>query len=376
MFIQFNEEQTMLLDSAGKYLHDNYSFDRRQAILREPQSFCDKHWQAFADLGWLAMTLSEDAGGLGGGALETMILCEQFGKYLVLEPYLESVLLVGGLLELGAGPLQKAHFVEGLITGKLQGAVAYLEANHVADPLSVATTVVKEGDRFVLRGQKVAVSNGPAADVFIVSARENGNSIHSKDGISLFLVDKNAPGLRCRHYQTHDGRGASELHLDGTTVGQDALIGGRGAAYDIGKQVYHRAIIAVAAEAVGAMDALLTATVTYTKQRQQFGQPIAGFQVLRHRMVDMYMEIELSRSLLMATAWKLDNLCEDAAPCVTALKAKVGKASRFVSHNAIQLHGAIATTNELNVGHYFKRLAAISVMFGLRDTHLSRYIPG
>ena len=374
MFIEFSEEQTMLRDSAEKYLRDNYTFDRRQAIVKQPRGFCAEHWQMFADLGWLAMTFSEDAGGFGGGALETMILCEQFGKHLVLEPYLESVVLVGGLIERGASAAIQEQVLSGIVSGELQGAFAYLEEGRVADPWSVETHAKKDGDDFVIEGNKTVVLNGPEADFFVVSARTGTSDTASLDNISLFLVAKETAGLSLRNYKTYDGRAACELRLDQVKVPAGNLLGALDGAYELAQPVFARGIVAVCAEAIGAMDALLEATVNYTKQRKQFGQPISSFQVLRHRMVDMYMEIELSRSLLMATAWKLDNAAPDAEQCVAALKAKVGKAGRYVSHNAIQLHGGIGTTDELSVGHYFKRLAAIGVMFGSRDYHLSRAV--
>jgi len=374
MFIEYSEEQTMLHDSADKYLRENYSFENRQVTVKQSRGFNAEQWQMFADLGWLAMTFDEDAGGFGGGALETMILCEQFGKYLVLEPYLESVVLVGGLIQAGGQSAIKEHYLAGLMAGELQGALAYLEEGNVANPHYVTTKAESTGEDYVLNGSKTVVLNGPEANLFLVSARVGDNSAQSKEGISLFAVDKNTPGLSCNNYKTYDGRSACELQLDNVALGADALVGELGNAAEIAAPIFSRAIVAVCAEAVGAMDALLAATVEYTKQRKQFGQSISSFQVLRHRMVDMYMEIELARSLLMATAWKLDNGSEDAPQCVAALKAKVGKAGRYVSHNAIQLHGGIGTTDEFSVGHYFKRLAAIGVMFGSRDSHLSRYV--
>lgn len=373
MFIEYSEEQTMLHDSAEKYLRDNYSFENRQVTVKQERGFSAEQWKMFADLGWLAMTFEEEDGGLGGGALETMILCEQFGKYLVLEPYLESVVLVGGLIATGGQPAIKEHYLSGLIAGELQGALAYLEEGNVANPYHVETTADHSGDGFVLNGHKTVVLNGPEADLFLVTARAGGNASQSSEGISLFAVQKNAPGLSCKKYKTYDGRSACELQLENVTLGADALVGSLGNASELAAPIFSRAIVAVCSEAVGAMDALLGATTDYTKQRKQFGQSISSFQVLRHRMVDMYMEIELTRSLLMATAWKLDNGAADTQQCVAALKAKVGKAGRYVSHNAIQLHGGIGTTDEFNVGHYFKRLAAIGVMFGSRDSHLSRY---
>ena len=373
MFIEYSEEQNMLRDSAERYLRDNYSFDSRQAAVKQARGYDADQWQAFAELGWLAMTFKEESDGFGGGALETMILCEQFGKYLVLEPYLESVVLVGGLIEAGAQPAIKQQYLSGLIAGELQGAFAYLEEGSVADPTSVQTTAEPSADGFVINGKKTVVLNGPEADFFIVSARTGAAEKDSKQGISLFFVSKDAPGLSCKNYKTYDGRCASELQLENVAVTGQALVGELDNGFAIAAPIFSRAMIAVCAEAVGAMDALLAATIDYTKQRKQFGQSISGFQVLRHRMVDMFMEIELTRSLLMATAWKLDNNAPDAEQCVAALKAKVGKAGRYVSHNALQLHGGIGTTDEFSVGHYFKRLAVIGAMFGSRDSHLSRY---
>ena len=373
MFIEYSEEQNMLRDSAERYLRDNYSFDSRQAAVKQASGFDAVQWQAFADLGWLAMTFDEDSGGFGGGALETMILCEQFGKFLVLEPYLESVVMVGGLIEAGAQPAIKEQYLTGLIAGELQGAFAYLEEGSVADPTHVKTIAEPSADGFILNGSKTVVLNGPEADFFIVSVSTGANHKDSSQGISLFVVAKDNPGLSLKNYKTYDGRSASELHMADVAVSNLALVGELDNGFAIAAPIFSRAIVAVCAEAVGAMDALLAATVDYTKQRKQFGQSISGFQVLRHRMVDMFMEIELTRSLLMATAWKLDNNAPDAEQCVAALKAKVGKAGRYVSHNAVQLHGGIGTTDEFSVGHYFKRLATIGVMFGSRDSHLSRY---
>ena len=374
MFIEYSEEQTMLHDSAEKYLRDNYSFENRQMTVKQSRGFNPEQWQMFADLGWLAMTFEEDAGGFGGGALETMILCEQFGKYLVLEPYLESVVLVGGLLEAGGQSAIKKHYLAGLMAGELQGALAYLEEGNVANPHYVTTKAESTDEGYLLNGRKTVVLNGPEANLFLVSARVGDNPAQTKEGISIFVVDKNTPGLSYKNYKTYDGRSACELQLENIALDADALVGEVGNAAELAAPIFSRAIVAVCAEAVGAMDALLEATVDYTKQRKQFGQSISSFQVLRHRMVDMYMEIELTRSLLMATAWKLDNGSDDAEQCVAALKAKVGKAGRYVSHNAIQLHGGIGTTDEFSVGHYFKRLAAIGVMFGSRDSHLTRYM--
>jgi alkylation response protein AidB-like acyl-CoA dehydrogenase len=372
MYIQYSEEQNMLRDSAEKYLRDNYSFDQRQAVVSSDDSFSRDRWQAFADLGWLAMTFQEEHDGFGGGALETMLLCEQFGRHLVLEPYLETVVLAGSLLEDGASEAVKAQYLAGLINGEVQGALAYLEAANLSCMQHVATTAQPKDGGYVLNGNKAMVINGAAADVILVTARTKGQCNDSA-GISLFAVAANAEGLTRRGYKTYDGRGACELSLQDVYLSSDNLLGTVDEGLVLVEKAVQRGVLASSAEALGAMDALLTATVDYTKQRKQFGKSISRFQVLQHRMADMFIELELCRSLLLATAWKLDSNADDALKCLLALKAKIAKSSRFISHNAMQLHGGIGTTDELNIGHYFKRLAVIQVLFGTRDEYLSRF---
>jgi alkylation response protein AidB-like acyl-CoA dehydrogenase len=373
MYIQYSEEQQMLRDSAEKYLRDNYSFDDRAAVVKSDQPFSAERWQTFADMGWLAMTFSEEQGGFDGAALETMLLCEQFGKYLVLEPYLETVVLAGGMIEASATDALKARYLPGLIAGNIQGAVAFQEAAAMNCHHHLATTASPSGNGYRLDGSKAVVLNGPAADVLLVTARTSGG-VDDKDGISVFAVASDSAGISKQSYKTYDGRSACELTLSGVSVHAECLLGQPGEGLALLDQFIQRGILAVCAEAVGAMDSLLDATVNYTRQRKQFGKPIADFQVLRHRMVDMLIELELCRSLLMATAWKLDNGATDAGQCLSALKAKVGKSARFVAHNAIQLHGGIGTTNELSVGHYFKRLTTLGVLFGSSDQHLVAYL--
>lgn len=373
MFIEFTEEQNMLRDSVEKYLRDNYSFDDRQAVVKGENGFSHEKWQTFAELGWLAMTFKEESGGFGGGALETMLVCEQFGRHLVVEPYLETIVLTGGLLEMGAHESIREDYLTRILSGEMQGALAWLEEDSMGDTLHIETRAEPIGTGYVLNGKKSVVFNGPEADIFLVAARTGGTTANSRQGITLFVVDKDAKGVSCRNYKTYDGRSACELTLEKVNLSAESVIGREGDAYKMGMPAFFNGVLAVCAEAVGAMDSLLNATVEYTKQRKQFGRPISAFQVLRHRMAEMYMEIELTRSLLLATAWKMDHGSPDALQCLIALKAKVGKAGRFVSHNAIQLHGGIGTTDELSVGHYFKRIAAINVLFGSRDNYLSRY---
>jgi alkylation response protein AidB-like acyl-CoA dehydrogenase len=377
MHIEFSEEQRMLKDSAEKYLRDSYSFDQRQETIRSAEPFSHSQWQTFAELGWLAMTLGEDAGGFGGGALETQLLCEQLGRNLVIEPYLETVVLGAGLIERGGSDSLRAQYLEALASGELQVALATAEAGHSTFYNDSNLDAHREGADYCLNGSKTVVYNGAAADVIIVLARtgpEAGN-------LSLLAVPAASAGLTRHSYKTYDGRNACDCTFNAVRVAADALLGEAGQAAALLAPVLNRAVVAVAAEAVGAMGALVDATVEYTRQRKQFGRSISQFQVLRHRMADMFMELELTRSLLLATAWKLDNTDDNSTPaqiadterCVAALKAKVTKAGRYVSYNAIQLHGGIGTTDELSVGHYFKRIAAINSQFGARDFHLARF---
>jgi len=372
MYVELTEEQNMLRDSIERYLRDNYSFDHRQAVVKSSDSFSAEMWSTFAELGWLAMCFSEEAGGFGGGAIETALMCEEFGKYLVLEPYIENVVFAGDLLARSDNE-QGLSMLEGIMAGETQLATAFLEDGHVADFKHVATTATLNADRYCLNGAKTMVMNAPAADYLIVSARTSGD-INSASGISLFLIDKQTAGVSLAGFKTYDGRGAATLTLDQVELPVSALLGELDKGAELLQQAQDKAAFAVSAEAVGAMTTLLNATVEYTKQRTQFGQPIANFQALRHRMADMYIQMELCRSLMWACAWKMDNQSHDVEHVLAALKAKVDSTARFVAQSAIQLHGGIGVTDELSIGHYFKRVAAISSQFGGRNAHLNKFL--
>ncbi|GAB3114222.1 pimeloyl-CoA dehydrogenase small subunit [Aestuariicella hydrocarbonica] len=376
MYIEFSDEQRMLKDSAEKYLQDNYDFDGRQVVVNSEAPFSMQHWSMFANLGWLAMTFEEEVGGFGGGALETMLLSEQLGTNLVVEPYVETIVLGGQLIARGGSENVTSQCLDSVMAGEYQLAFAWAEKHHahaMQDIALIAKLKPQENPSVIqLNGHKTVVLNGAAADGIIVLARTAGN-VGEMDGLSLVFVPVNTKGCERRSYKTHDGRNAAEFTFNQVQVPADHIIGKVGQAQALLKPVMQQVLLSLCAEAVGAMSSLLTATVDYTKQRQQFGRSIAQFQVLRHRMADMFMELELSRSLMLAAAWKLDQGSDDAERCLSALKAKIAKAGKFVSHNAIQLHGGIATTDELNVGHFFKRIAAINSQFGTRDDHLSRF---
>ncbi len=368
MHIDFNEEQIMLRDSADKFLRDNYSFDARQKTVKSDANFNTEVWQTFAELGWLALPFSENSGGFGWGALELMLLAEKLGRYQVIEPYLETVVLAGGLIEAGGNAQLKDTLLSGIIDGSQQGAFAYAERGCGLPLSSVTTTAKKTANGFSINGSKNTVLNGASADFYIVSAQLEG----SEDQL-LLVVPANAPGLSRTSYKTYDGRSGCELTMKDVEVAESALVAPATQTKSIVQKVTDQAILFLSAEALGAMETALEATVAYTAQRNQFGQPIGRFQVLRHRMADMFMQVELTRSLVCACAWHLDSGSDRRPQFVAALKAKVGSAGRFVTQSAIQLHGGIGVTDELNVGHFFKRLAIIDNTLGARDYHLAEY---
>lgn len=371
--MNLTDEQNMLRDSAARYLQDNYDFDKRRATARHGGGFDPEVWRAFAEMGWLAMPLPEEAGGFDFGATEIMLLCEQMGRFLVLEPYLETVVVAGGLLAGGATAEYRERYLPGIADGSLQGALAHGEPNKHRSLSNVATTATPVDGGFRLNGSKAVVLNGSAADLFVVSARTAGQP-GDINGVTLFAVPADAPGLTRRDYRTYDDRRACDLTLADAMVPPEAILGEIDDAQGTLDPVTDLAQLAACAEAVGAMDSLLQATLDYTKQRVQFGQTLSQFQVLRHRMADMYIHTELVRSLLLATASQLDQGPDDGGRLVSALKARTVKAGRFVSQNAVQLHGGIAMTDELSVGHYFKRLTMLESFFGNRDYHIQCFI--
>ena len=373
MDFSFSEEQTLLQNSIHRFIQKDYSFETRQKLIKTDDGFSRENWASFAELGWLGLPFSEEDGGFGGGPIETMILMEEFGKGLVVEPYLSTVLLVGKLLELGGSNQQKETELAEIVAGSKFGAFAFVEPQARFNLADVVTRSLKTKDGYEIDGFKGVVLGGPSADIFIVPARTSGDQRQTA-GISLFLVDARASGLSRRNYATVDGLRASELTLDRVAVGADALIGTEGEAYGLIEKVIDHAILAVGAEAVGAMEVLYKTTVEYCKTRQQFGQPIGKFQVLQHRMVDMFVEYEQTKSLVYMAAMRLDEEYDvRARKAVSGLKVQVGKGGRFVGQGAIQLHGGMGMTDELNVGHYFKRLMTIDTLFGNVDYHLKKY---
>lgn len=372
MDFSFTEEQTLLRNTVQSLLSDKYDFDTRRKVAKSADGWRPEIWAQFAELGLLAAPFSEEMGGLGGGAIETMIVMEEFGRHLVIEPYVETVVIAGGFLREGGTPAQQEAHIPGIIGGETVWAFAYAEPQGRYNLADLTTTAKKDGAGYVINGYKAVVLGAPWAQKLIVTARTSGAQ-RDRDGVSVFIVDKSAAGVSTRDYPTVDGRRASEITFENVKVDADALIGAEGKGLPLVEKITDQAIAALSAEAIGCMKELNTATVEYCKTRKQFGVPIGKFQVLQHRMVDMFMAYEQSVSMTYMVNLKLDENDAERTRAAAGAKVQIGKAGRFVGQQAVQLHGGMGMTDELNVGHYFKRLTMIDTQFGNVDYQLKRY---
>lgn len=372
MDFSFTEEQTLLRNMVQSFVQDNYDFDSRMKIVRSEEGMSREIWGQFAELGLLAAPFSEEMGGLDGGPIETMVIMEELGRGLVVEPYLPTIVLCGGILSRHASDAQKEAHLPGIIGGEDVWALAYAEPQSRFNPADVLTSAKADGDGYVLNGTKAVVAAAPWASKLIVSARISGDQRDS-DGLGLFIVEKSASGVSTQDYPTVDGNRASEVTLENVTVGADALIGDAGNGLALLDEAVDYGIGAVCAEAIGHMKCLNDATVEYCKTRKQFGVPIGSFQVLQHRMVDMFMEYEQSVSMTYMVNMKLTESEAERKKAAAGAKVQIGKSGRFVGQEAVQLHGGMGMTEELNVGHYFKRLTVIDTQFGNVDHHLKRF---
>lgn len=372
MDFSFTEEQTLLRNMVQSFLADKYDFDTRRKIVKSAEGWDRAVWTQFAELGLLAAPFSEELGGLGGGPIETMLIMEQLGRHLVVEPFVETVVLAGGFLREAGSPAQQEALIPGIIAGETVWSFAYAEPQGRYNFADLLTAAKKDGEGYVINGYKAVVLGAPWADKLIVSARTSGGQ-RDKDGVSLFIVDKSAAGVSTRDYPTTDGRRASEITFENVKVGADALLGAEGKALPVIEKITDEAIAALAAESTGCMDELNKATVEYCKTRKQFGQPIGKFQVLQHRMVDMFMAYEQSVSMSYMVNLKLGEDVAERVKAAAGTKVQIGKAGRFVGQQAVQLHGGMGMTDELSVGHYFKRLTMIDTQFGNVDHQLKRY---
>jgi alkylation response protein AidB-like acyl-CoA dehydrogenase len=373
MDFSLSEEQQLLKDSVDRFVRDNYELADRRKLVASPEGFSREHWRAMADLGWLGAALPEEYGGIGGGPVETMIIMEGFGRGLVVEPYLASVVLGGTLVVKGGTQAAKQEILPQLAGGGMQLAFAFAERQSRYDLFDVETAAVRNGNGYLLTGRKGVVLHGGGADKIVVSARTAGGR-RDRNGITLFVVDGDAAGLSRRAYKTIDGLCAAEVVLENVAAPADAVVGAVGDGLTLIDDAARRGIAALAAEAVGIMDTMQSLTNEYLKTRQQFGRPLGKFQALQHRMVDILIACEESRSAALVATLRLDDEDESLRDkAVTAAKVKIGQCGRFIGQSAIQLHGGMGMTDEMAITHYFKRLTMIDLMFGDHAYHLKRY---
>tara|TARA_Y100000994_G_scaffold247102_1_gene251786 strand:+ start:693 stop:1820 length:1128 start_codon:yes stop_codon:yes gene_type:complete len=372
MNFELSEEQKMIQQSVERFVQENYDLTNRVKISSEDPGYSQEYWTAMAELGWLGLAFSEEEGGFGGNQIDTLVLMEQFGKGLVLEPFLANIVLGGGAIKRGGSPAIKESILPNLIEGNLQVTLAYAEEQSRFDIEDVATAAREDGGNFIINGKKSMVLNAESADKIVVVTRTSGSQV-DEDGISLFLVDANSKGIERENFPTVDGLRASEITFTDVEVPSNNLIGEKDKGFSILQAVVNDAILALSAEAVGAMEVLYKDTVEYTQQREQFDHPLSDFQVLQHRMVDMFMEYEQCKSLLLRATMETVQDPILAQRTVHALKHLIGKSGIFVGESAVQLHGGMGVTEELRIGHFFKRLLVIDSQFGNSDFHLDKF---
>ena len=370
MDFDLSEEQTMLRDSLERMLAERYSFEERRRYLAAPEGFSADMWSRYAEMGLMALPFAEADGGLGGGPVETMIVMEALGGALALEPYFSTIVLAGGLLRHGADAKQRAALVPALAEGSLRMAFAHTERHSRYDLRHVETTARRDGEGFVLDGAKSVVLDGDGAARLLVTARLAGNA-RDQRGIGVFLVDGDAAGVTRRGYALQDGRRAAEIGLEKVRVGGGDVLGDPEDGFALVGRVVDEAIAALGAEAVGVMGAMHRLTVDYLKVRKQFGVPISQFQVLQHQAVDMFVACEQSRSMaLFGTMMAASGDDAERRRAMHAVKAEIGRNGMFCGETAIQLHGGVGMTMEYAIGHYFKRMTMIDILFGDHDHHL------
>ncbi len=372
MDLSYSEDQTLLSQSIARFLENEYAFETRSRIVASADGFDRKLWTRMAELGWLRIPFDEDHGGLGADPVAVLVLMEQFGRGLVVEPYMPSILLGGMLIATAGNERQRDLFLGDLMDGRTQLAFAHGEPGGRYTLSHVATRADTKAGGFVLSGNKAVVHNAEQADYIVVSARAS-DATTAPEGISLFLVPRDADGLQLRPYRTIDGLRAAEVTLDDVQIDRDALLGDEGTAYPVIEAVTDRAIVAACAEATGIMDVLREMTLDHLRGREQFGRPLGSFQVLQHRAVDMLIACEEARSLTLMATLSLDKAEPVRRRAVSAAKSCIGRAGRRLGQEAVQLHGGMGVTDELMVGHYFKRLTMIDTFFGDSSHHLDRF---
>lgn len=376
MNFDLTEEQQMLSDSLRRFVTNEYSFEKRGNIIHSGYGTDAATWSALAEMGLLGFTFPEDYDGLGGNAIDTLVVMENLGRGLAVEPYLATVVLAGGLIRDAGNEAQKADILPGIASGERLLALAHSEPGARYNLSHVRTSARKDGDRFLISGQKTAVLHGGQASQLIVSARTRGD-VNEEAGLSLFLVDRHANGVTVDDFATHDGHRTAKIRFNKVAVSADNLIGTVGEAFPIIEKTVDLGIAALCAEAVGAMEAMNAATLEYIKTRKQFGVPIGKFQALQHRMADMFIHTEQARTMAILAASEADSA--DRArrrEAVSMAKTLVGQAARFVGQEGVQLHGGMGVTDEMFAAHLFKRLTLINLLFGDADHHLAQVSDG
>jgi alkylation response protein AidB-like acyl-CoA dehydrogenase len=373
MDFNLSEQQQQLSDAMQRFVAKEYGGEKRKAILQSPDGFSREVWSQLGELGFLALQVPEEYGGMGTSAVELLLMMNAIGKGLLLEPYLPSAILGTGLVrELGSAEQKESIFPK-LATGEIIVVPAHGEPEARYDLQRVATKAAPAGNDFVLTGRKSVVLHAPAADLLLVSARTSG-AVDSEAGISLFIVPRDAQGVSLRAYPTMDGQRAADVTLDQVRVPRSSRLGPEGGVFATLVAVFDVGVAALCAEAVGALQASLDATIEYTKTRQQFGQPIGKFQVLQHRMAEMFIHVEQARSMSYLAAMSCgDGDAGARRHAVSAAKVLIGQACRYVGQQSIQLHGGMGMTDELLISHHFRRLAAIEMSLGDTEHHLEQF---
>mgnify|MGYP003685493089 FL=1 len=373
MNFDFTEEQTMIKDSVSRFVRDEYDFDTRTKIVGSEEGISREFWSMFAELGWLSVPFAEEYGGFGGTVEDIAAVMEELGKGIVVEPYASTVVVFGGLMAASDNAALKSAVIPSIIDGSCMGSLASTEAQSRYEMADVATGATACDGGYKISGEKTVVANGGTANKFIVTARTSGEQF-DRDGVSLFLVDADAPGVEVKSYKMMDGQSAATVTFKDVVVAESQLLNAAGEGMDLIDQVMPQILMGLSAEALGIMATLNTTTVEYTKVRQQFDTPISSFQVLQHRMVDTFMAYEQTKSMLYRGLCQASE--DDSAALlktVHALKATVARYGRLVGEEAIQIHGGIGMTDELNIGHYVKRLMMINVSFGDGDYHQKKF---
>jgi len=372
MDFDLTDDQRLLSDSVAKLLAGTYSFEQRKALLKTPGGWSEALWNQFAELGLLGLPIAEEHGGFGGGPVDVMLLMQAFGRHLVLEPYLATVVLGGTALKLAGDAAQQGEILPEIAAGSLKLAFAHSERQSRYDVADVATTARRDAGGWVLEGAKSVVLHGDSADRLIVSARTAGGQDEAM-GLSLFLVDAEASGLARRGYALRDGTRAAEVSLSGVRLPAEALLGEVDHALPVIDRIIEAGIAATVAEVIGTCETMQAMTLDYLKTRVQFGKPIGENQALQHRAAEMLIALEQGRSMAMLAAMSVEEPDPaERARAISMAKVGVGQAGRFVSQNAIQLHGGIGMTEEYAVGHFFRRVMVIEHLFGDTATHLDR----